>query len=163
MFSLLSPPLTGRDLRDTRLNAEAEGHAKGAAGGVTVGVAVAVHTTEAVGGAGTRRTLPSPIPLTILLALAIGRVLSLVPLVPLTLITAGINLATEDLLLRKNEQLVNGRNPHFLLAALCGDLHHGLDDRFQISGKLLLEEVAVELGTEVGSCLLYTSPSPRDS
>ena len=110
-----------------------------------------VHRTETGGAAGKRRTLPSPIPLTILLALVIGRVLSLVPLVPLTLTAAGINLATKDLLLRKNEQLVNGRNQHFVLTALGSNFHHGLDDRFQISGKLLLEEVAVELGTEIGS------------
>jgi hypothetical protein len=113
MFSLLSPPLTGRDLRDTRSNAEAEGHAKGVAGVGTGGVADVEHTTEEAGVAGTRRTLPSPIPLTILLALAIERVLSLVPLVPLTLTAVGINLATEDLLLRKNEQLVNGRKYQF--------------------------------------------------
>ena len=58
MFSLLSPPLTGRDLRDTRSNAEAEGHAIGVAGVVIVGVAVVVHITEIVGVAGIRRTLP---------------------------------------------------------------------------------------------------------
>jgi hypothetical protein len=113
MFSLLSPPLTGRDLRDTRSNAEAEGHATGGAGAAKVGDAVVAHITEVVGVAGIRRTLPSPIPLTILLALAIERVLSLVPLVPLTLTAVGINLATEDLLLRKNEQLVNGRKYQF--------------------------------------------------
>lgn len=82
----------------------------GGAGGVSGGGAVGGHITEGAGAAAIRRTLPPPIPLTILLALAIGRILPLVPLVPLTLTTAGINLATEDLLLRKNEQLVNGRN-----------------------------------------------------
>ena len=120
--------------------AEAEGHATGEAGVANDGAAVVVHTTETAGVAGKRRTLPSPIPLTILLALAVGRVLSLVPLVPLTLTTAGINLTTEDLLLRKNEQLVNGRNQHFVFAALCGDLHHGLD---AVSYTHLLGQAAV--------------------
>ncbi len=63
-----------------------------------------------------RRTLPPPILLTLLLALTVRRVFLLVPVVPSTLVTARVNLATENFLLGKNEQLVNGGNQHFVLA-----------------------------------------------
>ena len=76
-------PFRGGMIRDFRLNAEAEGHTIRVAGVVTVGVTRAVHKAETGGVVAIRRTLPPPIPLTVLLALPVLGILLTIPVIPL--------------------------------------------------------------------------------
>ena len=145
------PPLPGRDLRDIGLNAEAEGHATTAVGGVIVGVARTVHNAEKGGVAGTRRPLPPPIPLTVLRALAILVVFLAIPVIPMTLIPAGINLATIDFLLREYENMVDGLTKRCIVCATgTGQLLAGLDNSFQIIREHGVEKIAIQYGTKFG-------------
>ena len=145
------PPLPGRDLRDIGLNAEAEGHANTVVGAVIVGVARTAHTAETVGVAGIRRPLPPPIPLTILLALAIFGIFLPIPLIPETFMSTGINLATIDFLLREYKNMVDGLTKRCIVCATgTGQLLAGLDNSFQIIREHGVEKIAIQYGTKFG-------------
>lgn len=82
-LSYTAPDGAGLVLMKPGIKREAEGHATGVAGVAIAGGAVVVHTTEAVGVAGTRRTLPPEVRRTIdLLNGAVASGVILVLLIP---------------------------------------------------------------------------------
>ena len=190
-MTLLSPPLTGRDYFGLRIKRRSRRTRHKSCWRCHGGAPRTAHTAETVGAAAIRRTLPPPIPFTVLLALSVLGVLLAIPAIPMPLATVGINLSAKNFLLGQNKQRVRSQAVLLAVSAQTRLFQTGLDDLPKISRKHFDDGIVQNLaklgilpaalvgvlrvhlkiiiegfhrfkGDRQDICLLYTSPSPRD-